>query len=74
MDQVYFMPGDLVRLNKPLPNAPIMMVTKKETSLFKNKATDDSTLIGIRCRWFTAGGVLQEAVFNTKDLEKYDKH
>jgi hypothetical protein len=52
------MPGDLVRLNKPLPNAPIMMVTKKETSLFKNKATDDSTLIGIRCRWFTAGGVL----------------
>jgi uncharacterized protein YodC (DUF2158 family) len=25
-------------------------------------------LIGIKCRWFTSDGYLQEAIFNTKDL------
>jgi uncharacterized protein YodC (DUF2158 family) len=25
-------------------------------------------LIGIKCRWFTETGELQEAIFNTKDL------
>ena len=41
---------------------------KKVTTVFKNKDTD--VLIGIKCRWFTTDGVLQEAVFNTKDLIK----
>lgn len=46
-----------------------MIVVKKETSLFKNNAEDKkNTLKGIRCRWFTTTGQLQEAIFNTKDL------
>ena len=48
-----------------------MVVVKKETSLFKHEAKKDDKkpiLIGIRCRWFTANGELQEAIFNTKDL------
>lgn len=50
-----------------------MIVVKKETSLFKHdtKRLEDKKpiLIGIRCRWFTASGELQEAVWNTKDLQ-----
>ena len=48
-----------------------MLVVKKETSLFKYEAKKEDKkpiLIGIRCRWFTTNGDLQEAVFNTKDL------
>ena len=49
-----------------------MLVVKKETSIFKhdNKRVSDKkpVLIGIRCRWFTTDGTLQEAVFSTKDL------
>jgi len=45
-----------------------MLVVKKETNLFKNKVTEDNILKGIRCRWFTIEGLLQEAIFNTKDL------
>jgi hypothetical protein len=47
-----------------------MIVVKKETSLFKhdNKKDQKSVLIGIRCRWFTTDGTLQEAIFSTKDL------
>ena len=29
----------------------------------------EGILRGIRCRWFTKDGCLQEDVFNTKDLE-----
>ena len=69
---VFFNPGDLVKLKKEVPNSPIMMVVKKETSVFKHdrKQTDKKPiLIGIRCRWFTTNGIIQEAVFNTKDIE-----
>lgn len=48
-----------------------MVVVKKETSLFKHdtkKVGKYPILLGIRCRWFTTTGELQEAVFNTKDL------
>ena len=49
-----------------------MIVVRKETSIFKHdsKRLQDKKpiLIGIRCRWFTVSGELQEAVFNTKDL------
>jgi len=47
-----------------------MLVVKKETSMFKNKEGD--ILKGIRCRWFTDNGMLQENIFNTKDLIKLD--
>ena len=51
-----------------------MYVVKVEKRTFKPnfkmlKDVDD-LLIGIRCRWFTNDGFLQESIFNTKDLEK----
>lgn len=67
-DKIYFTPGQLVVLKHDLPNKPVMMVVRKETSIFKN--TGDNILRGIRCRWFTTDGTLQEAIFNTKDLMK----
>ena len=72
-DNIYFNPGDIVQLKQDIPNKPVMLVVKKETSLFKyNKKEDDKRPIlrGIRCRWFTSTGEMQESVFNTKDLVK----
>ncbi len=70
---IYFNPGDVVQLKQDIPNKPIMIVVRKETSIFKHdqKRLMDkkSILIGIKCRWFTKDGALQEAIFNTKDLE-----
>lgn len=69
---VYFVPGQIVTLKQDIPNKPIMLVVKKETSLFKHdiKRMEDkkSALVGIRCRWFTTNMELQEAIFSTKDL------
>lgn len=67
-EKIFFMPGDVVTLRQDIPNKPVMLVLKKETSMFKNKQGEDSILRGIKCRWFTVSGELQEAVFNTKDL------
>lgn len=71
-DSVYFNPGQLVMLRQNIPNKPTMIVVKKETSIFKhdNKRINERRpiLIGIRCRWFTTTGELQEAIFSTKDL------
>lgn len=64
-EKIYFKPGDCVKV-KQLPQSPIMYVLRKETTLFK----DNPSLKGIRCRWFTESGLLQEAVFCTKDLIK----
>lgn len=47
-----------------------MIVVRKETSLLKSRVNEDNILKGIRCRWFTINQELQEAVFNTKDLQK----
>lgn len=69
-ERVYFMPGDKVTLRQEIPNKPIMIVVKKESYMFKNKDNNESTLKGIRCRWFTDNGFLQEAIFNTKDIIK----
>lgn len=66
-DKVYFKPGDLVTLRQNM-DAPKMLVLRKEQALFK----DSSGLKGIKCRWFTKDGLLQEAVFNTKDLVHVD--
>lgn len=68
-ERIFFNPGDLVTLNKDVPNKPVMMVVKKETSMFKNQTNKDNVLKGIKCRWFTSTGQMQEAVFNTKDLK-----
>lgn len=68
---IYFNPGQIVQLKQDVPNKPIMIVVRKETSLFKHNRKEDKRpiLIGIRCRWFTTSGAMQEAIFNTKDLE-----
>lgn len=68
-EKVFFMPGDLVTIKQDLPNKPIMLVVKKETFIYKK---EDQSLKGIRCRWFTADGYLQEEIFNTKDLIKVE--
>lgn len=72
-NNIYFNPGDVVQLKQDIPNKPIMIVVRKETFVFKHnqqRLTDKKPiLIGIKCRWFTKDGALQEAIFNTKDLE-----
>ena len=67
-EKVYFKPGDCVTLRQKM-QAPVMLVLRKEQALFK----DSSGLKGIKCRWFTKDGLMQEAVFNTKDLIKVEK-
>ena len=73
-DKIFLNPGEIVTLKQDIPNKPLMIVVRKETSVFKhdNKRLSDKKpiLIGIRCRWFTATGQLQEATFSTKDLIK----
>lgn len=68
-EKVYFKPGDCVTLRQKM-QAPVMLVLRKEQALFK----DSSGLKGIKCRWFTTDGLLQEAVFNTKDLVKVEEN
>ena len=75
MEQKIFLnPGEIVTLKQDIPNKPVMIVVKKETSIFKHdiKRLNDKKpiLIGIRCRWFTTTGELQDATFSTKDLVK----
>ncbi len=65
-DKIYFLPGDLVRFRRDLPNSPTMLVVKKVASKYKST----SYFQGILCRWFTSEGLLQEAIWNTKDIEK----
>lgn len=67
-DKIFFKPGDLVQIKQDLPNKPIMLVYKIERNIIKN--TEGNELLkGIKVRWFTKDGYLQEAVFSTKDLQ-----
>lgn len=68
-DKTLFFPGDLVSLRQDLPNKPVMIVVRKESTIFRDE-TKTNSLKGIRCRWFTTSNELQEAVWNTKDLIK----
>lgn len=69
-ENIFYKPGDLVTLKQEIPNKPLMIVVKKETSLFKNSMEDKKNVLkGIRCRWFTTTGQLQETIWNTKDLQ-----
>lgn len=68
-ENIFYKPGDIVQIKQDIPDKPLMIVVKKETSLFKNNMEDKKNVLkGIRCRWFTTDRQLQEAVFNTKDL------
>lgn len=66
-EKIYFSPGQLVKMKQKLPNTPVMVVYRIERSIMRNTNGRDS-LKGVRTRWFTADGYLQEAVFSTKDL------
>ena len=68
-EKTFFKPGDIVTLRQGIPNKPKMVVVRKETTIFKD-SYQNTQLRGIRCRWFSDGGVLQEAIWNTKDLLK----
>lgn len=70
-DKTIFLPGDLVTVRHEILNKPIMIVVRKETTIFRDENKTNS-LKGIRCRWFTTNNELQEAVWNTKDLIKID--
>lgn len=68
-ENIFYKPGDIVQIKQNIPNKPLMIVVKKETSLFKNNMEDKKNVLkGIRCRWFTTTGQLQETIWNTKDL------
>lgn len=69
-EKIFFLPGDVVTLRQDIPNKPTMVVIKKETYIFKNRDDKEPSLRGIKCRWFTTDGHMQEAVYNTKDLIK----
>ncbi len=66
-DKVYFKPGDIVQIKQDIPYKPIMIVSRVERSMIKKENRNDA-LRGIKCRWFTENGFIQEAVFSTKDL------
>lgn len=66
-EKVYFTPGQVVTLRQKIPNKPIMVVHKVERSLMHDE-NDKTILRGVKCRWFTNDGKIQEAVFSTKDL------
>lgn len=70
-DKVYFAPGQRVTLKQDIPNKPIMLVYRVERNILKNKEGSD-LLRGIKVRWFTENGFMQEAVFSTKDLVLVD--
>ena len=63
---VFFLPGDTVTLKQEIPNKPTMLVVKKIVKTIRN----NPYFQGILCRWFTTEGLLQEGIFNTKDLIK----
>lgn len=70
--KVFFLPGDVVTLRQDIPNKPTMVVVKKETMTFRPSQQDDKGeyFKGIKCRWYSTEGMLQEAIYNTKDLQK----
>lgn len=66
-EKIYFVPGQRVTLRQDIPNKPVMLVYRVERSIIRNE--DKNPLLkGVKVRWFTENGFLQEAVFSTKDL------
>ncbi len=70
-EKIYFSPGQRVILKQEIDYKPIMVVQKVERNIIRNREGND-LLRGIKCRWFTKDGFLQEAVFSTKDLKLID--
>lgn len=66
---VFFCPGDIVQVRHDLDIRPKLWVVEKVSrSLVNKEGEKESVFIGIKCRWFSTDGKLQEAVFSTKDL------
>ena len=74
LEKTFFLPGELCMVKQDIDNKPKMMVVEKVTRSLMNKDTGvkESMFLGIKCRWFTKDGLMQEAVFNTKDLIKVE--
>ena len=70
-DKIYFVPGQKVTLRQDIPNKPIMLVYRVERSIIRSD-DKNALLKGVKVRWFTDNGFLQEAVFSTKDLVLID--
>ena len=70
-EKIYFVPGQKVTLRQDIPNKPIMLVYRVERSIIRNEEKN-ALLKGVKVRWFTDNGFLQEAVFSTKDLVLID--
>lgn len=68
-EKIYFTPGMRVKC-KQVSNAPEMYVIRKKSLTFKDQDNKEKILQGMVCRWFTDDGLMQEAVFNTKDIIK----
>lgn len=68
-DKFYFVPGMVVTLKQDIPNKPIMIVDRKKSMTIRDGNDSSKILQGIVCRWFTNDGFIQEATFNTKDLQ-----
>lgn len=68
-EKIFFAPGDIVTIRQDIPNKPIMIVVKKVNNMIRHDDDKEGLLRGIRCKWFTSDGHVQEDVFNTKDLE-----
>lgn len=66
----FFLPGDIVTIRQDIPNKPTMIVVKKVTKTIRTNTLQGDFFQGILCRWFTTDGLLQEALYNTKDLTK----
>ena len=69
----FFVPGDLVIVNKDIANKPQMVV--KEQSRTSNDFIGKGKggkFLGVKCWWFTDSLDYKEQTFNTKDLERVD--
>lgn len=71
-DTTFFNPGDIVVVKHDISDKPQRMwVIGKKEMTFKNDNKDPNiTFGGIICRWFSKDNILQESIFNTKDLCK----
>ena len=71
-EKVFFSPGQRVTLRQEIENKPTMIVHRVERNIIRSREGGGELLRGIKCRWFTKDGFLQEAVFSTKDLQLID--
>ena len=65
--KIFYKPGDIVTLKQDIPNKPKMVVLRIERNIIKND-NNNQLLKGVKCRWFTNDGSIQDAIFSTKDL------